>query len=113
MALDPHDTNTATLPGVPTKPERPKRTNEDQRKKFCGYQMASQRASCARCINVDQRLHNTGSAFESQTLYCKQHRFNVGKHAICTDYQAPPARATAAKRINLVAADAATEARAQ
>lgn len=87
--IDAHDTATQLLPGVAAKPPMPRRTNETQRKTACRYLLASKRPSCQRCEHVDARCHNTGSDYETQTMYCTKHRFNVGKHAVCQDYEGP------------------------
>ncbi len=86
MALDPHDTATALIPGIPPLPIWPPRTNAEQRLKAAGYQSARTRPACANCKHVDERCHNTGSDFESQTTYCTRHRAEVKKRAICGDW---------------------------
>lgn len=87
MALDPHDTATTMIPGVPIVPPKPPRTSAEQRMRTSGFQLASKRPSCGNCSQCDVRLHHTGSYLESQTLYCLRNRFNVGKHSICNDYE--------------------------
>ena len=86
--MDPHDSKTATFPGIEPAPPKAPRSNVDSRRASAGYMLPKDRESCRSCKHRRERLIGTGTFHESAWHHCGLYRFEVKLGARCDYFDA-------------------------